>query len=792
MSLGPLHGLATYPQFLPVMLVPLPKGKTDKIPVSATTGLAVDAQAPANWMTYETASAAAQAMEQATGVRYGVGWVITASTGVFCLDIDGAKQADGSWSALASQLCAMLPGCVVEISQSGAGLHVWGYRSQIPPHSMKNIEMHLELYSDKRFILLGDQRTGGISRDCTELDSLIATTFPPRSTAGTEHGPGPCPGWSGPADDADLLRRAMQAKSARSVFGRGASFADLWHADTAVLAKAYPTSGEGAYDASSADAALAQHLAFWTGKDAERIERLMRQSKLVRGKWDRPDYIPDTIINACGMQGEVLCDPPPMPNPTQVAQAAAASMASAASRDTSAPPCAVGITGSTFLGAAEQIELFKGCVYILEQHKILIPGGRLVNSDRFRALFGGRTFTMDDKNERTTRNAFEAFTESQSVLHPRADGVCFQPLLPPTTIITSNGRTRANLWWPVVGPRAVGDPEPFLRHMRKLLPNERDLRALLSVTARWVQTPGHKSPFGIVIQGVEGNGKSFFSKAVANCFGTHLVHWPKAKKITAQFNSWLVHKLLICVEDIHTSSDTDVLEDLKPMISGGLALEIEAKGIDVVSSEICCNFLMNTNFKNGIRKTANDRRLMVLWTAQQVVADLARDGMGGEYMRALYHWADHEDGWAIIHEYLATYPIDPEFDPMGQCQRAPAMSMTSDVIAAGLGRVEQEVQEAVETQLIGFCGGWISSLQFDRLLVNIKMDTRLSRSKRKEVLEGMGYTTHPGLVRGRVDNMTLPDSGKPVLYVRVDRPDLLSLSGGAAIARAYRDAQSPK
>lgn len=51
-------------------------------------------------------------------------------------------------------------------------------------------------------------------------------------------------------------------------------------------------------DHSSADLALCNILAFWTGKDAEAIDRLFRRSALYREKWERPDYKNDTIQKA--------------------------------------------------------------------------------------------------------------------------------------------------------------------------------------------------------------------------------------------------------------------------------------------------------------------------------------------------------------------------------------------------------------------------------------------------------------------------------------------------------------
>lgn len=798
MSLGALSPLAVFRQFIPVMLVPLPNDKTDKIPVSAG-GHAIDAHTPTNWMTHLDAQAAADRLAQASGMRHGVGFVLTANDPFFVVDLDDCA-VPGGWSPVAMQIGSMLPGTVAELSQSGKGLHLWGMRSQMPAHASKNTELHLELYSSKRFILLGSGAIGQMSPDCVAIDAVAAGYFPPRDHTGLVHGAGPRPGWRGPTDDGELLRRALQSTSAKAAFQGKATFADLYHRNVDALARTYPATGEGQFDASSADAALAQLLAFWTGADSARIERLMRTSALARPKYDREDYLPRTISNACSMQREVLQDAPAAPNPSAVAVAAAAAnaapspVAGPSGPDLTVTEATVApVSGRTFLGAQDQADLFKGCVYVLDAHRVLIPGGRMLTPDRFRAFFGGRTFVMDERNERTSRNAFEVFTESQLVSTPRADSTCFRPDLPPGALVTSgNGYVRANTWWPNFGPRVKGDITPFLVHMRKLVPNERDLRALLSITARWVQTPGHKSPFCVVLQGTEGNGKSFFSKALAYCFGQKHTHWPKASKIAAQFNGWLRDKLLICVEDIMIGADMDVLEDLKPMISGGAALEIEAKGVDQISTEICANLIINTNHKNGIRKTQNDRRFMVLWTAQQCAADLIRDGMTGEYMAGLHDWADNHNGWAIIHEFLATYPIDPEFDSLGSCQRAPVLSMTAEVIADGAGRIEQEIAEAISQDTLGFMGGWISSIQLDALLARTKLAERMPRSRRKEMLEGMGYKVHPGLKGGRTDNKTLPDNGKPVLFVHSSRVDLLTLVGAANITRVYREAQAPK
>ncbi len=84
----------------------------------------------------------------------------------------------------------------------------------------------------------------------------------------------------------------------------GAAVRRLWEGDI----EGYPSHSE-------ADCALCSHLAFWTGADAERIDRMFRKSGLCRDKWlERADYRKSTIAKAL----EGLTDtysPPPAPDP---------------------------------------------------------------------------------------------------------------------------------------------------------------------------------------------------------------------------------------------------------------------------------------------------------------------------------------------------------------------------------------------------------------------------------------------------------------------------------------------
>jgi hypothetical protein len=762
-------------QFIVYRAVPKAGGKTDKFPVDYRTGQVANAHDPSIWVDEDFA----RNLAVVWGSDYGVGFVFTANDPYWFLDIDNCLMPDGTWSPIAQQLCAMLPGCYMEVSRSGRGIHIFG-SGKPPLHGCRNDAMGLEFYDSGRFVALaGINAQGSWEADATPvLPALVANYFPVDASQGVEASwtTEPDPEWCGPADDGELIRRAMQSRSVASAFGNRASFADLWLADERALAAAYPDQGGRPYDCSAADAALAQHLSFWTGKDCERIRRLMLQSRLVREKWNREDYLPRTILGAVARQVDVLEDKRAVP-------------ALPGAPSPSRAPENLTIEGNRLLSIAEQMTLFAGTVYITDSHRVLIPGGHVLKPDQFRVYFGGYSFMMDHNNERISRDPWEAYTQSQLIQYPKVNGTCFRPDLPAAQIIERNGQTFVNTYVPIEVARKVGDPSPFINHLAKVLPDQRDREILLSYMAACVQHKGIKFQWAPLLQGVEGNGKTLFTRCVAEAVGRRYVHWPKASKLAKEFNAWMFGKLFFAVEDIYVpDARREVIEELKPMITGGDELEIEAKGVDQRMGDICGNFMFNSNHKDAIKKTANDRRFCLLFSAQQNVEDLTRDGMHGDYFPNLYKWL-RSDGYAIISEFLHTYSIPVEFNPAGECQRAPETTTTAEAILNSVGSIEQEILESVAQGLPGFNGGWISSIYLDKLIEGMRLKSKITHNKRKEMLKNLGYRWHPSLKDGRVNNTVIPDGGKPRLYIRIDSL-ALQITDPGAVAKAYEAANT--
>jgi len=296
--------------------------------------------------------------------------------------------------------------------------------------------------------------------------------------------------------------------------------------------------------------------------------------------------------------------------------------------------------------------------------------------------------------------------------------------------------------------------------MEKLFPVARDREIILAYMAACVQHIGVKFQWAPLIQGTEGNGKTLISRVIEAALGERFCHFPAARSIAKDFNSWLSGKLFIGVEDIKVSEEAmEVMEKLKPMITN-TRQGVEPKGVDQYTDDICANFILNSNHKDAIRKTANDRRFAIFFTAQQSAEDLIRDGMQGDYFPSLYRWL-REGGYAIVSQYLGEYPIPDELNPATHCHRAPETTSTGEAVGTGQGRAEQLVLEAIEEERRGFREGWINSLSLAELLKEARMDRAISPKKRAEFLASLGYHTI-----GRATTLDAIYGRRPMLYAK--------------------------
>ncbi|MFC8986018.1 bifunctional DNA primase/polymerase [Streptomyces sp. NPDC057115] len=129
-----------------------------KVPLR-TDGRFASVQDPSSWSDFQ-AAAGAQAGE-------GVGFVLTAGDGIVVVDLDHAVE-DGRVLPWAQAIVDRLPATYMERGRSGSGLHLW-FRGAVPHgRRVRRGEVAVEVYSDRRYIIVGD-RVSGTPLELAEL-----------------------------------------------------------------------------------------------------------------------------------------------------------------------------------------------------------------------------------------------------------------------------------------------------------------------------------------------------------------------------------------------------------------------------------------------------------------------------------------------------------------------------------------------------------------------------------------------------------------------------------------------
>jgi primase-polymerase (primpol)-like protein len=262
-------------------------GKPTKVPLDPHTGTYGSATGPETWASFATAR------EYAIADADGIGFVFTDDDPLVGVNLDDCRVPETE-TALdwATDIVDRLES-YTEVSPSGTGVHVIVH-GDLPEG--RNRKGDVELYETARFFTVTGDHVSGTPTGVVERDEALSDVhaeYVAEESADAETESGDAGGetesgepeseMDGDGDaefesatvdlsDADLLERAKNAKN-------GVKFERLWNGVTT------------GYDShSEADMALCSLLAFWTGGDRSRVDRLFRDSGLMRAKWDDPHY----------------------------------------------------------------------------------------------------------------------------------------------------------------------------------------------------------------------------------------------------------------------------------------------------------------------------------------------------------------------------------------------------------------------------------------------------------------------------------------------------------------------
>lgn len=236
-------------------------GNQTKVPYMSGTKRKANVDDQTTFVAFDTAASA-------TGYD-GIG--IRVSGGIVGIDLDHCME-EGKLIPWAQTIVDRFDATYIEVSPSGEGIRIFsllpsGFEYDTQTYYIKkgNIEVYIPGHTNRFLTVTGNTINGAEVTETAGALVWLLATYMRRPTP-------PTPAVAAPGEsylsDEDVIVKAASSKN-------GEKFKRLWNGDIT-----------GYKSQSEADAALVSILAFWCSGDKAQMDRLFRQSSLMREKWD--------------------------------------------------------------------------------------------------------------------------------------------------------------------------------------------------------------------------------------------------------------------------------------------------------------------------------------------------------------------------------------------------------------------------------------------------------------------------------------------------------------------------
>ncbi|MXQ07891.1 hypothetical protein GQ651_08535 [Alphaproteobacteria bacterium GH1-50] len=240
------------------------------------------------------------------------------------------------------------------------------------------------------------------------------------------------------------------------------------------------------------------------------------------------------------------------------------------------------------------------------------------------------------------------------------------------------GDSTYNIWRPSRIEPAEGDVSVIEEHLAYLLPDPVERGHLIDFMHFACVKPEVKIHFALLLQGMQGTGKTAVGTLMKRIVGTANVAEPSPDELKSQWTKWQEGASLALVEELMMNGRLELANKLKPVITNE-TLRIEDKGAPLYSIPNHLNMLCFTNHENAVRLEEGDRRWLVLFSPAEPRDDA--------YYSRLFDFIEG-DGPARWLRRLQAH--EPALNPKG---RAPETAAKAAMREASLTDVESTVRE---------------------------------------------------------------------------------------------------
>lgn len=236
--------------------------------------------------------------------------------------------------------------------------------------------------------------------------------------------------------------------------------------------------------------------------------------------------------------------------------------------------------------------------------------------------------------------------------------------------------------------------ERVKKHIAHLVASEEEQDIIINYLAHNVQFPGIKIHWAIVLQGVQGDGKSFLAEMMQHVLGMYNVRMMNAQTLGTNFSGWAAGQCMTFIEElkIDNKQKYEILNNMKPYITN-TTVESTPKGKDPQVVMNTTNYFALTNFKDAIPLDDTDRRYCIIFSRWQNASKLAVfQNANPRYYQDLYE--DMRANAGEILDWLMSYKIPEKFMNTNRAPETTAKELMKDLSKSeGFIMIDDAIEE---------------------------------------------------------------------------------------------------
>lgn len=282
----------------------------------------------------------------------------------------------------------------------------------------------------------------------------------------------------------------------------------------------------------------------------------------------------------------------------------------------------------------------------------------------------------------------------------------------------------------------------IIAHFNHLFRSERDWKLLLDWLAYIVQTRKRVSWMPL-IQGTEGDGKTFFAMMLKVVLGWDNVAIVPGEALEEKYNHFMEGALLVFFEEVrlHGMNRYEALNRMKPWITNATinVRRMQRGTYEIVNT---ASVMGASNHKDALPAGQNDTRYFPLfsrWQTKEMIDKFKE--IHPTYYTDLYATLEHA---GAIRKWLMEHEISDEFNPAA---RAPESVYRAEMLALSTSEEDEAFDEVLRnSKRRDFCSELLDGGRLDDELEKVGAEAPRGKAL-KRFLSEKGFTKLPKVIR---------------------------------------------